>query len=389
MSPKILVLSAAVGAGHLRAAEAVELALRQIAPAAEVRNVDLLTMTNAMFRRVYGTAYLDMVNKLPHVLGYFYDYMDQAPSPQHKTDRLRKMVQRLNLGTFLKFLRSQPWSAVVSTHFLPAELIAGLKEQGEFSPPQLTVTTDFETHRLWVNQPCEHYFTATQQGAIYLQHWGVPAETIQVTGIPIHPKFCEPLDRTECQKKHQILGNRPVILQLAGGFGVGPILQIYQAILRVETPVELIVVTGKNQELYEQLQADHDIGPHRVHILGYTTEMHELMCSADLVVTKPGGLTSSEALASGLGMVIVNPIPGQESRNSDYLLEQGAAIKANNMATLTYKLQELVQCPARMQKLQCQARQIAQPHAAFTVAEKVLEFAMLHEAQSLPTTAAH
>jgi len=375
MPRKILVLSAAVGAGHLRAAEAVELALRELAPQDEIRNLDVLTLTNAMFRRVYGSAYIDLVNKLPHVLGYFYDMLDQPPSPYKRSDRLRQLVQRLNLGKFLDLLTSIEWDAVVNTHFLPAELIAGLKKQGKFAPPQLTVTTDFETHRLWSNEPCEHYFTATPEGAIYLGHWGVPREKISVTGIPIHPWFRAPLDRGECRAKHGLAGDRPVVLQLAGGFGVGPIEKIFRAIQEIAAPLDLVVVTGKNEELRMRLKGLPTEPRHRVKILGFTAEMHEWMAAADVVVTKPGGLTSSEALASGLAMVIVNPIPGQESRNSDHLLEQGAAIKVNAVATLSYKLGSLLADPARLQKLQGNAKRLGRPEAAFDVAKKVLEFA--------------
>src|ERR1700676_2773968 len=142
MSRRILVLSASVGAGHLRAAEAVEAALKELDPQAEVQNVDVLQLTNAVFRRLYGKAYLDLVNMMPHVLGYFYDMLDRPPSPQHKSDTLRRLVQRMNLGRLLKFLDTQAWDVVVNTHFLPAEIIAGLKRKKKFAAPQFTVVTD-------------------------------------------------------------------------------------------------------------------------------------------------------------------------------------------------------------------------------------------------------
>src|ERR1700730_10368153 len=163
MSRRVLILSASVGAGHLRAAEAVELAVKELDPQATVENVDVLKFTNAVFRRVYSQAYLDLANKLPHVLGYFYDLLDRKPSPRHKSDKLRRLVQRMNLGRFLKFLSKQSWDTVVNTHFLPAEIIAGLKRKKKFATPQITAVTDFETHRLWANEPCEHYFTATAE----------------------------------------------------------------------------------------------------------------------------------------------------------------------------------------------------------------------------------
>lgn len=374
MSRRILVLSASVGAGHLRAAQAVELALRQLAPEAAVENLDVLDFTNATFRKFYSQSYLDLVNRAPHALGYFYDLLDRAPSPQHKSDRLRLLVEKLNLRRFLRFLKGGKWDIVVNTHFLPAEMIASLRRKGELAVPQLTATTDFETHRLWVNQPCDHYFTATEEGAVNLTQWGVPAKDTTVSGIPIHPASCQPKDRAECRTKHGLAGDRPVVLQLAGGFGVGPVEKLLEAILSVETPLEVVVVAGRNEELKSRLQRAAIPERHRAKILGFTTDMDELMAAADLVVTKPGGLTTSEALARGAAMVVVNPIPGQESRNSDFLLENGAAIKINNVATLPYKLTQLLRDPDRLARLKENARRLGRPDAAFTVARAALEW---------------
>src|SRR5437763_6103233 len=141
MAPRIPVLSASVGAGHLRAAQAVELALRELAPDATIKNVDVLTLTNAAFRRLYGKAYLDLVNKAPHVLGYFYDLLDRPRSPRSRRDRLRLAVEKLNLRKLCELLECESWDAIVSTHFLPAEIIASLRRAGRIETPQITVTT--------------------------------------------------------------------------------------------------------------------------------------------------------------------------------------------------------------------------------------------------------
>jgi processive 1,2-diacylglycerol beta-glucosyltransferase len=374
MAPRILVLSASVGAGHVRAAEAVELALKQTVPGAVVRNIDVLTMTNRLFRRVYGRFYLDLVNQAPHVLGYFYDMLDRpSRSGKNRSDRMRLMLEKLNLGTFLKFLQAEPWDLAICTHFLPAEIIAHLKKNELLDLPQTTVTTDFETHRLWVNQPCERYFTATPEGSQYLQHWSVPASDTVATGIPIHPVFSEPKERKTCLAKHGLADDRPVILQLAGGFGVGPIEKIYHALLSVDRPIHLVTIAGKNEKLRERLSKLPKPARHKVKVMGFTKEIDELMQAADLVVSKPGGLTTSETLARGAAMVIVNPIPGQETRNSDFLLENGAAIKANNLGTLGWKVDELLRDTARLNQMRANVRRIARPRAAFDVVEKSLE----------------
>ncbi len=374
MPSRILVLSASVGAGHLRAAEAVTLALRELAPDASVENLDVLNFTNATFRRLYSRLYLDLVNRAPYLLGHFYDLLDRVPSPEQKRDRFRLLVEKLNLRRLLGILRGGNWDIVVNTHFLPAELIASLRRQGEFGLPQFTATTDFETHRLWVNQPCDHYFTATEEGAVNLQHWGVPAADITVSGIPIHPAFSRRKARAECLSAHGLVGDRPVVLQLAGGFGVGPVERLFQSLLAARRPLELVVVAGRNEELQSRLRQIAVPERHRAKVLGYTTAMDELMTAADLVVSKPGGLTTSETLACGAAMVVVNPIPGQESRNSDFLLENGAAVKINNLSTLTYKLGWLLSDPAHLARLKENALRLAKPEAAFTVARAALNW---------------
>jgi len=375
MPPRILVLSASVGAGHLRAAQAIELALRLRAPDAIVQNVDVLEVTNRAFRRVYGKAYLDLVNKAPYVLGYFYDYLDRPSKPgkKRRSDRLRRAWQWLNLRKFAKFLRAEPWDLAINTHFLPAEIIACLRRSGKLELPQVTVTTDFETHRLWANLPCERFFTATEEGSLYLHSFGVPAETTRITGIPIHTNFAEPKDRTTCLQRQGLIGDRPIVLQLAGGFGVGPVVKLFEHLLRVRQPLEVVVVAGRNEKVRAQLNSVETPQRHRVKILGFTDQIDELMAVADLVMSKPGGLTTSESLASGVGMVIVNPIPGQESRNSDYLLERGAAIKVNNLATLAHKIESILDPPERLAQLKANSRKIGHPRAAFDIVDQSLE----------------
>ncbi|HEY7115999.1 MAG TPA: glycosyltransferase [Tepidisphaeraceae bacterium] len=376
MPRQILVLSAAVGAGHLRAAQAVELALKETAPpGTRVENVDVLTLTNALFRKVYGTAYLDLVNKAPHVLGYFYDMMDRPRRPDSSRDALRRAVEKLNLRKLESFLLDTPWDLIVNTHFLPAEIIAGLRKKRRLTVPQMTVTTDFETHRLWVNTPCDHYTTATDEGKAYLVHWGVPDENVTVTGIPIHPVFAREKPRNEVLRRQGIGGDRPVVLQLAGGFGVGPVEQLFKGLCAIETPLEIVVVCGKNQKLQTRLQKIQPPPRHAAKILGFTTDMDELLCAADLVLSKPGGLTTSEILARGAAFAIVNPIPGQESRNSDYLLENGAAVKINNLATMSLKLGPLLADPKRLERLKENAKKLGRPRAAYDVAQIALEMA--------------
>ncbi len=373
--PRILILSVSTGSGHLRAAEAVELALRRTAPEAIVKNVDVLSLSTAPFRYCYGQVYVDMIDWAPQVLGFFYNLMDRYTPPEqqsHRWDRLRVKLEKMSMRPFLHLLKSQPWDLVINTHFLSGEIIASLHAERRPAPPQLMVITDFEAHRLWVTQPCEHYFTATEETARYVECLGVPRGAATVTGIPIHPVFAEAKGRAVCRARCGLAGDRPVLLQLAGGHGVGPMEELYRALLTVDVPIQLVVVTGRNAAARRHLEGIPVPARHRTTVLGYTREMDELMAAADLAVTKPGGLTTSEALARGLPLAIVYPVPGQEDRNSDYLLENGAAIKINHVPTLAFKVTELLRDPERLARLKANARRLGRPRAAFDVAEYAL-----------------
>jgi processive 1,2-diacylglycerol beta-glucosyltransferase len=373
MGPRILVLSTAAGAGHVRAAEAVELAVRLAAPQAHVHRVDLMTLTNRLFRYVYAGSYIDMVNKAPNLYGFFYDLLDRRrPGQSGLGDAVRRWGQRANLSRFFRLVLDQPWDLIINTHFLPAELIAALRRAGRLATPHVTVTTDLEIHRLWYHQPCERYFTATEEASQTLRWLGVPGADVVRTGIPIHPVFSEPKDRAAMAVKHGLDATRPIVLQLAGGHGVGPVEELFRELLTVELPLQVVMIAGRNEALRKRLQTQPLPPRHRVQVLGFTTEIDELMAAADLVVSKPGGMTTSETLARGAVMVVVNAIPGQEIRNSDYLLENGAAIKVNTPATLAYKVTALLSDAERLERLRANVRRIARPRAAFDVARGAL-----------------
>ncbi len=372
-SSRILVLSASVGAGHVRAAEAVALAFRKLCPRCTVEAVDVLGLASKTFRRLYGKGYLDFANRAPHLLGFVYDVLDRpTKEKQPPGSPLRIALEKLNLKPFLRLLTAQPWDLVINTHFLPSEIIAALRRSGRIGIPQMTVVTDFMVHRLWVQEPCEHYFLATDESAAYAAALGIPATRIAVTGIPIHPVFGQPLSGEEARRELRLSEGRPLVLVLSGGFGVGPIETIVQAVQAVARPLDLAVVCGRNPTLERRLAALPPRAPHRLQILGYTSILDRWLAAADLVISKPGGLTASEILARGAAFAIVNPIPGQESRNADYLLENGAAVKIGPFATLPWKIETLLSDPLRLRRLRRQARRLARPQAAFDIARRAL-----------------
>jgi len=372
MFKKVLILSAAVGAGHLRAAEALEKAFKQSNTAEEVKNIDVLNYTNPLFRRLYGKAYLDMVNTMPEVLGWMYDSLDKP----WENERRRLALDRLNTQPLINLLKKEQPDLAVCTHFLPSEIISWLKAKKKIDFPQAIVVTDFDAHAMWLCHNYEQYFVALDETKVHLAKIGIPAEKITVTGIPIDPLFAESKDKRAMREKYGLDKDKLTILVSAGGFGVGNIEHLLQALSDLQTPSQIVAICGRNEDLKTKLEklAREKFNNERVTFkpIGFTREMDEYMSAADLIVGKPGGLTTSEALAKGLIFVVVNPIPGQEERNSDHLLEKGCAIKCNNLPVLAYKIDALVQDRARFEAMQENVRKFARPDASRDIAEKLL-----------------
>lgn len=378
---RAVVLSASVGSGHNRAGQAIQRALRKIRPNWTVEFVDVLELTNSTFRHAYGTGYFDLIARAPHLVGYLYDRLDR-PVRRRAADRVRAKFQLWNFTRLIDRLIDGAWDLAVCTHFLPAEILAELRRTGRINFPQAVVTTDFDAHRLWVNAPCEQYFTATEEGRANLAGYGVPLEQIFTTGIPIDPGFADWKSPAECRRLQGLTGDRPVVLQLSGGSGFGPVEEVHRRILQSPVPLQLIAVAGRNSALRRRLEEISCSSRHRRKIIGFTDQMNELMGAADLVVSKPGGLSMSESLACGAAMLLIDPIPGQEMRNSDYLLENGAAIKVNNLSSLSFKLTTVLSEPRRLDGMRGNAKRLARPHAAFDVAEKCT--AMIDQREDLP-----
>jgi len=374
---KVLLLSASSGAGHTRAAQAIEKAFKEANDQAglvrEVRHVDTLEFTNRVFRHLYSKAYIEVVNKLPEVSGWFYDKLDKP----WKNERRRLALDKLNTRPFVKLLREYQPDMIICTHFLPAEIVSWLKAKERIASRQAIIVTDFDVHAMWLCHHYEQYFVAIDEARAYLEALSIPGNKITVSGIPIDPVFALPKDKRAMRRKHGLAADRTTILLSAGGFGVGPLGHLITSLIPLQHPAQIVAVCGRNEDLKERVSElaveISAYSPIVVKPIGYTHEMDELMAASDMVVGKPGGLTTSEALAKGLVLVIANPIPGQEERNSDHLIEAGVAIRCNNMPTLAYKIDRLLADPLRFATMQANAYAMARPNAARDIVQKVLE----------------
>jgi len=374
MLKRILLLSASAGAGHVRAAEAIEKAFKQRkdSDSFEVHHFDVLNYTNKLFRHLYSKAYIHLVNKMPEVPGWVYDKLDKP----WKNERRRLALDKLNTRPFVKLLREYQPDLIVCTHFLPAEVVSWLKAKERLASRQMIIVTDFDVHAMWLVHHYERYFVAVDEARVYLEALGIPAGKITVSGIPIDPVFAIKKDKQEMRAKHGLEPDRTTILLSAGGFGVGSVDALVGSLLPLQHRAQVVAICGRNEELKERLTKLAARANRGANVIlkpfGYTKEMDELMTASDLVLGKPGGLTTSEALAKGLVFVIVNPIPGQEERNSDHLLEGAAAIRCNNLPTLSYKLDRLLADPQRFRTMQANARRMGHPNAAKEIVDQLV-----------------
>lgn len=371
MTKKILILSASAGAGHVRAAAAIEKAFALEPNDYQVEHIDVLNYTSKLFQKLYSKVYLDLVNRTPELFGWLYDKTDTP----WENEKRRLAFNKLNSRPFIKMVEAYQPDMIVCTHFLPAEIVSWLRAQERLTCPQVIVVTDMDAHAMWLCRHYEHYFVAMEETRVLLTSVGIDPGKITISGIPIDPIFAQPKDSRQMRLKHGLDPDRTTILVSAGGWGVGPLDQLIEVLTTLRHQAQLVVICGRNEELKARLdglaQTLRDKAV-RIKPMGYTTEMDEYMSAADLLVGKPGGLTTAEALAKGLIMVIVNPIQGQEERNSDHLLEEGVAIRCNNLATMAYKIDRLLEDTARLAVMRDNLARLARPHAADTIVKKVI-----------------
>ena len=365
---RVLLMSASAGSGHIRAAEALAAVFAQDERVGDVLNVDALQFTNKLFRDFYSKLYISMVRSAPTMLGAFYNVSDEP----WKMESIRLAMDRLNTGKLVKFIRDFRPDITVCTHFMPAGIMAHLIESGDLDTHLSIVVTDFDCHAMWLSRVFHRYFVALDETREHLVALGLPGERITVSGIPTDEAFSRTSDRLALCREYGLDGDKPILLMSAGTFGVGPAEYVVSRLRGLKHHAQIIVTCGRAAVLKEKVNAIVNGDP-RFRVLGYSDRMHELMRLSSLFIGKPGGLTTAEALVCGLPMVIFSPIPGQEERNSDHLLEEGVAIRCNNLTTIAYKVDRLLGDPQRLEAMRQNSRKLARPNACRDIVNTLLQ----------------
>ena len=366
---RILNATVTAGGGHLAAAAALDETWRVLRPEDCLDKIDLVKFFSPLHRKIHADGYVQIVTHAPEIWGLMFDKTDR-PGVARALNKLRRVFPSKSRARFARHVKEFKPDIVLCTHYLPLETLGDLRKKRDGPRPfAVSIVTDFEAHVLWMHPCVDLYCVAAEETKARLVARGAAPETVVVTGIPISAKFSAKLDARTVRKTLGLRDDLPVLLVPSGGFGMGPVGEILSAMDKVQRPFQTVVVTGRNTELRRELGArDYK---HPTHVLGFVTNMHELMTVANLILTKPGGLTSSEALAMGRPLFIFNPIPGQEAANSDFLLERGAAVKVNRVEDLPYRLEQLLGSK-KLTEMARASKALGHPYAARDVCNEVV-----------------
>jgi len=314
---KVLVIHASAGAGHRVAAEAIFQGLQQEKGISAVL-ADGLDYTSPFFKWVYQQTYTFLISYIPWVWGWFFGLADiRILLPVIKF--LRRMVNGLNASKLEEFLKRERFDYIIATHFFPIEVASQVKGKGEIASKIICVITDYDAHSIWLAPGVDRYCGACDFTKSRLMSLGVDASRIVMTGIPIFSQFIKKEQKFEIRKKLGIRQEAFTVLIATGSFGIGPIEDVVSSL----KDVQCLVVCGKNKSLFERLRPKEG---ELLHIYGLVNNMHELMSAADCLITKPGGLSITEALAKNLPLIFFHSIPGQESNNIKVLKTYGIGI---------------------------------------------------------------
>ena len=375
----MLFLSAAVGVGHTAAAQAVRAALHEIDPAIETQTVDSYKYAASIFSKVVADGYIGMVKTVPQVYSYIYDRAERATH----VPAFRRWVSQYTAGNLRKLVDEQHPDLVVCTHAFPCGVMSEYKRQFDPELPVVGVVTDFVVHPFWIYPNIDAYSVTTPEMRATLVARGVPSENVLLSGIPVDPRFARrrlPVDALRAEL--DLPRDRPIVLIMGGGVGIGPLDKMMRALGDVKIPLAAAVIVGRNAGLERRVIAAAERTPYPLRVFGFVNNVFDYMHASDVLLTKPGGLTSSEALVAQIPMVLVKPLPGQEQRNTRYLVTRRAAISVNGGSELARAVSELLESGRRRAELLERASPLRHPDAALAEAERIVE--LLERRSSVP-----
>lgn len=369
---RVLVFSATYGAGHVKAAEALIAAIRSIDSSVEIIQEDAIALINKGLNSFLRSSYIEVIKHAPKIWGKFY-YGTQKLAYDSLFQRFLNIFGRRQFVNYIKDL--QP-DVIVCTYPTVAGVLAQLRLKGELGIPVVTVVTDYTVHSQWIHFGVDCYIVGSPQVAMGLIDRGIEASRIQVSGIPVNPRFERESDKEERLSKLGLEKDRLTFLIMGGAFGVlGKAKWMSNLVTNVQAPVQAIIVCGKDRKLYRSLDSVVKEARNPIVRFDFVNNVDELMGTADVIISKAGGLTVSESLTKHLPMIIFKPIPGQEANNAKYIQEIGAGRIANTDQEFVSILNELVTNPQGIRKMSDAAAQAIPRHSAEKAVKVILELA--------------
>ena len=332
----ILILSASTGGGHMRASRAIENYMSEHDESANVKIVDSLLYINPILNKTVTSGYVYLATKTPKIYGKLYELTN-------KEDRWISFVSRLNYlfaNKLLPLIDEFKPDVIITTHPFPTEMVSILKSKELVNIPLVCIMTDYAPHKTWVNQQVDAYIVSNDDMVKEMSNIGIKEEVIYPYGIPIEQVFFEKKDKDLVLDELELNPNLPTILMMAGSFGVTNVFKIYEDIININRDFQVIVITGKNQKLYDEFAKVINKSEKQTKLIYFTDEVNKFMQAADIIITKPGGLTITEALASNIPMAIFDAIPGQEEENADFLINHNMAIKLEKVQSCDKLIEE-------------------------------------------------
>ena len=372
---KILIFYASYGGGHLNAAKSIYEYITDNYSTYDVEMIDCMKYVNKTIEKITTAAYREAAKKMPWVWGRIYSDSQKGPLA-HLSSRSNK-IMAIKL---LKLLREKQPDLIISTHPFGSQMCSYLKRKGKIHAKIATIMTDFAPHDQWLigSDFTDYYFVAHNKMKEYLISKNIPEQHIFTTGIPLSKRFLEKYDKNMILKSFSLSKNKKNILFFGGGeFGLGKTrtIEFFRTLVSFNNGLQIIAIAGKNEKMkiaFENIVEEYE-AQDRVKVLSFTNQVPELMSISDLVVTKPGGMTTTESLASHLPILIINPIPGQEEENAEFLERNGIGIWIKKDTDVNLLLTDLFSNPEELQKMKENTNILAKPNSTKNICDILLQ----------------
>ncbi len=367
---RIIIFHISQLGGHKKAGENIKEALEFKRPLLKVFNLNIFDYISPLLEKNINLLYGFTIKYLPRLWGGIYD----RKSLVKILTPLRGMINRYILPQIYKLVKETNPSLILATQAFPCGVVADLKRIYKWDLPLIGVITDYCPHRFWIHPQVDFYTVASEKAKEILRNEGVEEEKIKVMGIPVSIKFLNTFSKKDVAYEFGFQSDLPAVLIMGGGLGIGKLDEIAQIIDSIDMDLQIIVVCGNNKRLYNWFKNRSHTFRHKIFYFGYVDFVYKLMDFSDIIVTKAGGLTLSEALAKGLAIILLRSIPGQEERNINFLLEKKAIIRIKNNEEIKYFLRRLLEDKKALFLLKEKAKRISIIDSSLRIADLVLSY---------------